>query len=178
MCVIKIHAFIYFLRPPPWYGTPSTRACQWTCTQTVVHWPLCTICHCWFSFNTLYGKPIFRTMSKCTISTLFHSSVLLDMVFLQTPWSNKIVMVANVCKYNSFHKNKRISEDTLHQRNLNSHKKKNWLSAFKGGTGSKNATFKHKCSARTTWSKWEKELGLSRLSGECYDTCHCFKGIV
>jgi hypothetical protein len=21
MCVIKIHAFIYFLRPPPWYGT-------------------------------------------------------------------------------------------------------------------------------------------------------------
>ncbi len=23
MCVIKLHAFIYFLRPPPWSGTPS-----------------------------------------------------------------------------------------------------------------------------------------------------------
>ncbi len=22
MCVFKYHAFIYFLRPPPWYGTP------------------------------------------------------------------------------------------------------------------------------------------------------------
>jgi hypothetical protein len=24
MCVFKYHAFIYFLRPPPWYGTPRT----------------------------------------------------------------------------------------------------------------------------------------------------------
>ncbi len=24
MCVFKYHAFIYFLRPPPWYGTGTT----------------------------------------------------------------------------------------------------------------------------------------------------------
>ncbi len=28
MCVIKIHAFIYFLRPPPWYGTYTTGVIQ------------------------------------------------------------------------------------------------------------------------------------------------------
>ncbi len=30
MCVIKIHAFIYFLRPPPWYGTVC-ECSDWLC---------------------------------------------------------------------------------------------------------------------------------------------------
>jgi hypothetical protein len=37
MCVFKYHAFIYFLRPPPWYGTipyPPPPTPTWSSSQT------------------------------------------------------------------------------------------------------------------------------------------------
>ncbi len=34
MCVFKYHAFIYFLRPPPWYGTWRHWASDYGCSMT------------------------------------------------------------------------------------------------------------------------------------------------
>ncbi len=43
MCVFKNHAFIYFLRPPSWSGTPSTGKIQIyrkNPPQRILSWPL------------------------------------------------------------------------------------------------------------------------------------------
>ncbi len=42
MCVFKYHAFIYFLRPPPWYGTvgPTSKKRYFTSQKSLSTWAL------------------------------------------------------------------------------------------------------------------------------------------
>ncbi len=63
MCVIKIHAFIYFLRPPPWYGTiPLWHLNLLLCSNpfTMPHRffvhsePVWLNCHAWHNVQTIY----------------------------------------------------------------------------------------------------------------------------
>jgi hypothetical protein len=50
MCVFKYHAFIYFLRPPPWYGTCMTSFNAKNCVQKIS-------CQC--PFNTVYYRQVY-----------------------------------------------------------------------------------------------------------------------
>ncbi len=60
MCVFKYHAFIYFLRPPPWSGTSTKQdkyrvalirsfvCCNMPIRNRLYYW-----CSCWSCFNRI-----------------------------------------------------------------------------------------------------------------------------
>ncbi len=47
MCVFKYHAFIYFLRPPPWYGTSTTLQCHRHIHLFLLSYVHYLLCACW-----------------------------------------------------------------------------------------------------------------------------------
>ncbi len=59
MCVIKLHAFIYFLRPPPWSGT--------TIPSIILLYVLCTVyCLLYIVHCILFSVHVLYTV-KCTL---------------------------------------------------------------------------------------------------------------
>jgi hypothetical protein len=64
MCVIKLHAFIYFLRPPPWSGTVSL---PWEWFQEIKHMR---------AVHSTHG--LFFNCTQCTINRYLHDVQAID----------------------------------------------------------------------------------------------------
>ncbi len=67
MCVIKLHAFIYFLRPPPWSGTiPMTHNSMPYCHTA--HYLLTSVYH----YLTIHVPLPHYSLSDCATASLSH----------------------------------------------------------------------------------------------------------
>ncbi len=95
MCVIKIHAFIYFLRPPPWYGTGQPSNSWHISSKFTV-----------FSYNHIFLLWRLITVENVFVSRIFYGT--------SCPWrksSRRRVVYGRSCPWCGGHGHGQGAED-------------------------------------------------------------------